>query len=336
MQYVRLGKTEMQASVIAFGGWAAGGWMWGGTEEKDAIDAIHAALDGGVNLIDTAPVYGFGRSEEIVGKAIAGRSRDKILIATKCGLIWTKEAWPDGKGSLHFYTTLEGYGTPERFDYRVYKYLRPLSIRAEVERSLRRLKTDYIDLLQTHWQDETSSIAETMETLLKLRDEGKIRAIGASNTQVRHLEEYETYGGIDVVQERFSMLDRQIETNGVLDFAKQHGLTLLPYSPLCRGLLTGKLSPERRFGPGDRRDWEERFSPENRRIINAKLELLQPMAQAKGLTVPQLIVAWTFCKYPKTSVLCGARNAAQILENVRAGDTRLTDAEMREMEETLS
>ncbi|MDO5113473.1 MAG: aldo/keto reductase [Planctomycetia bacterium] len=336
MQYVTIGTTEMQGSVIALGTWAAGGWMWGGTEEKEAVAAIRTALEHGVNLIDTAPVYGFGRSEEIVAKALEGFPREKVLIATKCGLAWTKEEWPKGKGILHFYTTEKGEGSADHFDYRVYKYLRPESIRKEVEESLRRLQTDYIDLLQTHWQDETSCVAETMETMMKLKEEGKIRAVGISNTTCATLEEYEKVGRVEVIQERYSLLDREIEENGLLEKAKKEQITLLPYSPLCRGLLTGRMAPERVFGEGDRRSHEPRFSPESRRQVNEKLAQLQPLAEKHGLTQAQLVIAWTFSKYPKTNVLCGSRTPHQVLENVAAGDARLSTEEIAEIESVFA
>lgn len=336
MQYVTIGTTDMRASVVALGTWAAGGWMWGGTEEKEAVEAIRIALDQGINLIDTAPVYGFGRSEEIVGKALENIPRDKVLIATKCGLTWTKEEWPAGKGVLHFYTTEKGEGSPDHFDYRVYKYLRPESIRQEVEFSLKRLKTDYIDILQTHWQDDTSHVEETMETMMKLRDEGKIRAVGISNATLTTLEEYEKVGRVEVIQERYSLLDRKIEENGLLEKAEKDQITLFPYSPMCRGLLTGRMSPERVFGEGDRRSHEPRFRPENRRKIQEKLAMLQPMAEKHGLTQAQLVIAWTFSKYPKTNVLCGARTPRQVLENAAAGNARLSTEEIAEIESVFA
>lgn len=153
MRYRSLGQSGIQASVVAFGAWAIGGWPWGGTDESNAIAAIHKALDLGMNLIDTAPAYGLGLSEEIVGKALQGR-RDKAIIATKCGLVWHTD-----KGTYYF----------TEYDKPVYRYLGPESIRYEVEQSLKRLRTDYIDLLQTHWQDPTTPIEDTMGELLRLK-----------------------------------------------------------------------------------------------------------------------------------------------------------------------
>ncbi len=336
MQYKTLGKTNISASILAFGSWAIGGWMWGGADEKTAIDAVRTALEHGINFIDTAPIYGFGRSEEIIGKALKGRARDKIIIATKCGLVWDKTDWPTGKGTLHFYAADIGYGTGTPVDWRVYKYLRPESIRTEVEASLRRLGTDYIDLLQTHWQDETAPISDTMGTLLDLKAEGKIRMIGVSNIRKEQLQQYAALGDVDVLQERYSLLDRGIETNGLLDFARTHEISFLPYSPMCRGLLTGKMGPERTFNPGDRRNVEARYTPENRVKINAKLDEIRPLAEARGISMSELVLAWTFSGYEKTHVLCGARSPEQVLENVGAGDVVLTAEEIKKIREIFA
>src|SRR5882724_5273624 len=192
MLYRPLGQSGIQASVIGLGTWAIGGWMWGGTDEAKAIRAIQVSLDAGITLIDTAPAYGLGLSETIVGKAVAGR-RDKVVIATKCGLVWhVKRGDPflDEKGKA------------------IHRYLGSESIRYEVEQSLKRLNTDYIDLYQTHWQDVTTPIEETMKTLLDLKKQGKIRAIGVSNCAVEQLEAYRKIGPLDSAQEKYSMLDR--------------------------------------------------------------------------------------------------------------------------------
>ncbi|TIR34434.1 MAG: aldo/keto reductase, partial [Mesorhizobium sp.] len=190
-----IGKSGVVASAVGLGTWAIGGWMWGGTDEAESIAAIQASIDAGVSLIDTAPAYGLGRSEEIVGKAIKGR-RDRAVIATKCGLNWHSK-----KGN-HFF---DQDGTP------VNRYLGADGIAYEVEQSLRRLGTDYIDLYITHWQDPTTPIAETMEALERLKSAGKIRAIGASNLNAAELQQYVAAGQLDAIQERYSMLDREIE-----------------------------------------------------------------------------------------------------------------------------
>jgi len=298
-----LGASGIEASVIALGAWAIGGWPWGGTDEKDAIDAIRAGLDAGMNFIDTAPAYGLGLSEEIVGKAIEGR-REEAVIATKCGLEWHVE-----KGTRFFVEN----GTP------VYRYLGAESIRYEVEQSLKRLRTDYIDLYQTHWQDSTTPISETMEALLRLKEEGKIRAIGVSNATVEQLEEYKKVGTVDSDQERYSMLDRGIE-NGLLPYCRKHNIAMLAYSPLAQGLLTGKVGPGREFPEGDMRRGDLRFGVENRAKVAKMLEEFGAIADHYNITLAQLALAWTVSQPGLTHALAGARNPQQALENAKAGD----------------
>jgi methylglyoxal reductase len=314
----KLGSSGIDVSAIGFGAWAIGGWMWGGADENDAVEAIHAALDHGVNLIDTAAVYGFGRSEQLVGRAIQGR-RDKVVLATKCGLIWDRE-----EGEFHFHANAAGI-TRGQSDLKVYKNLRPYSIRQEIEKSLKNLQTDYIDLYQTHWQDSTTPIDQTMATLLDLKKEGKIRAIGVSNAS---LEQIKAYGSIDSDQERYSLLDRAIEANGIRDYCREHNISILPYSPLVHGLLTGKLRPGQAYGEGDLRQGNPRFSPENVERVNAMLQSLDSIAERHGGNIAQLIIAWTFSQPGITCVLCGARNARQAAENAQAGAISLSAEEL--------
>ena len=232
MLYRKLGLSGIDVSAVGFGAWAIGGWMWGGADENQAVEAIHAALDHGVTLIDTAPIYGFGRSEEIVGRAIRGR-RDKVVLATKCGMVWDRE-----EGEFFFHANQEGV-TMRPSEKKIYKCLRPESIREELERSLKRLGTDHVDLYQTHWQEKTTPIADTMATLVKLKEEGKIRAIGVCNATLMQLAEY---GSLDSDQEKYSLLDREIEQNGSLAYCRRQGIGVLPYSPLANGLSDGQDS----------------------------------------------------------------------------------------------
>ena len=334
MNYRTLGATDIQTSVIGFGAWAIGGWMWGGTEESTAIDALHAALDAGVNLIDTAPIYGFGRSEEIVGKAIKGK-RDQVVLATKCGLRWDRSDWPDGKGSLHFYSDERSIVQDKSDAMRVYKYLHPDSIREEVELSLRRLGTDFIDLLQTHWQDPTTALEDSVGMLLRLKEEGKIRAIGCSNATAEQIRAYRKIGPLDVDQEKLSLLDREVFQNGVMDACREGGVNFLAYSPLANGLLTGKLSSDQAFKPGDLRGVRPRFTPENIDGVNARLERIKPIADAYGLNIGQLVIAWTAAKYDKMHVLCGMRTPDQARENARAGHVVLKDRDVTEIEQVF-
>lgn len=314
-----IGHSGIQASVIGLGTWGMGGWMWGGSDEKAAIAAVHAALDAGVTLIDTAPAYGLGLSEAIVGKAIAGR-REQVILATKCGLVWHTD-----KGQYYF----DEHGRP------VYRYLGAASIRYEVEQSLKRLGTDTIDLYQTHWQDPTTPIEETMETLLDLKREGKIRAIGVSNVDVDHLRAYERVGKLDSVQEQYNMLDREAE-RAILPYACDHHLALLSYSSLALGLLTGKIGPERQFRGDDQRIDNPRFGVANRRKVAAMLEKFRPIAAGYGLTLPQLVIAWTVAQPGVTFALCGARTPEQALENAGAGVVALHRADVAAMNRILA
>jgi methylglyoxal reductase len=299
--------------------------MWGGADEKLAIAAIQAALDEGINLLDTAPIYGYGRSEELIGRALEGR-RDRAVVATKCGMIWDRE-----EGEFYFFADEKGIQS-RASEKKVYKNLRPASIRDEVEKSLKRLQTDRIDLYQTHWQDKTTPIADTMAELMKLKAEGKIRAIGVSNATVDHIKQY---GPIDSDQEKFSMLDRNLATGGQLEFCRQNNISVLAYSPLANGLLTGKIPPERKFNPGDLRAANLRFRKENIAKINAKLAELQPIADAHQASLAQIVIAWTLSQPGVTCVLCGARDAAQARENAAAGKIKLAAEEIETMSRTM-
>ena len=329
MQYRELGASGIKASVVAFGAWAIGGWFWGGAEEGDAINAIHAALDNGMNLLDTAPVYGMGHSEKVVAKAIKGR-RDKVVLATKCGLIW--DGGNEGKGQFHFAAD----ESTKRDDghIKVYRYLTAASLRREVEQILTRLGTDHVDLLQTHWQDPTTPIAETMACLMDLKREGKIRAIGCSNASIEHMDAYRAAGQLDVDQEQYSMLDRQHEA-GNLPYCKEHNVSFLAYSPLSQGLLTGKIGPERTFGPGDQRNTKPRFSQENRQRIAAMLAEFAPLTEKYQCDLGQLVIGWTIAQPGCTHVLVGARTAEQTLANMKGGDISMSPEDSAFMRETL-
>jgi len=309
-----LGSSGIQASVVAFGAWAVGGWRWGGSDDAVSIEAIGAALDAGINFIDTAPAYGFGHGEEVVGKAIQGR-RDKVVLATKCGL-----AWNTTKGTLFFVS--DDKGRNDAGQYRIHKTLDPDQVRSDLEGSLRRLKTDYIDLYLTHWQDVTIPIEDTMEMLLGLKKQGKIRAIGACNAKVPDLERYRSKGAIDADQERYSMLDRDLEKEQ-LPWCGKNNVAVLAYSPLHHGLLSGKISPDREFKEGDLRRGHASFTPENLKKTGALLDKIRPIADRRGLTIGQTVIAWTLAQPGLTHALVGARTKQQAVENAAAGDVVL-------------
>jgi len=323
MKYREIGRSGIKASVVGFGAWAIGGWMWGGAEEKEAIEAIKTAIDSGINLIDTAPVYGFGISEKIVGKAIKG-IRDKVVLATKCGLIWKEKA-----GAFHF-SSDEKSIRKDGGNIEVFKYLAPSSIRQEIEQSLKRLGTDYIDLYQTHWQDPTTPIEETMGELLKIKEEGKIRAIGVSNATPSQMDEYRRVGQLDSDQESYSMLDRKKEKDN-LPYCKKNDIAFLAYSPLARGLLTGKVSPDRVFRDGDHRKDHPLFTVENRLKVQRMLDELKPFTEKYDITFTQLAIAWILHQDGCTHALVGARRPEQVMENVKAGDVILSEDDLKEI-----
>ena len=327
MQYRTLGASGVNASVVGFGAWAIGGWMWGGVDEAAAIAAIHAGIDAGMCLIDTAPVYGFGTSETIVGKAIRGR-RDKVVLATKCGLVWHL-----AKGQ-HFFNSDEHQVNQESDEHSVYRYLGPDSIAYEIEQSLKRLGVETIDLYQTHWQEETTPIGDTMAALLKLKEQGKIRAIGVSNATPEQMDQYGAKGVVDSDQERFSMLDRGHEA-AQLPYVAEHNIAYLAYSPLAQGMLTGKIGPDRTFADGDQRQQRPRYSVENRQKVAALLDEFAPIAAAHDITLAQLTIAWTVHQPGCTHALVGARNPAQALENAAAGDVELSAAELETMRQAI-
>ena len=325
MKYKELGKSGIEASVIGLGTGAIGGFYWGGSDDNKSIKAILAAIGAGINLIDTAPVYGFGHSEEIVGKSLKGR-RDKVVLATKCGMIWHKEEGKFFYDSGKIDSTFKGM--------KVYTSLSPENIRYEVEKSLIRLGTDYIDLYQTHCPDITTPIADVMETLIKLKEEGKIRAIGCSNVTPGQMGEYRSVGQLDVNQDIYSMLERKHEKDN-LQYCKDNNISYLAYSPLGSGLLTGKIGPERLFGEGDHRNENPQFSVENRKKIAEMLEIFQPISEKHKITLGQLALAWTAAQPGCSHVLAGARTVEQAEENAIAGCVELSGGELNKMHNAI-
>lgn len=301
----------LSASAVGLGTWAIGGWMWGGTDDAAAEDAIRAGLDAGITLIDTAPAYGLGHAEEVVGRAIKGR-RDEVVLATKCGLVWHAQRGP------YFFS--QG-GLP------VHRDLSPAAIRHEVELSLRRLGTDRIDLYITHWQDPTTPIAETVAALKDLQAEGKILAFAASNTSAEDVAAYRAAGGIAAVQEEYSMLSRRIEATH-LPACQSAGIAVMGYSVLALGLLSGKITADRVFAGDDQRREDPRYSVENRARVDRVMETVRPIAARHGASPAQVVIAWTLTQPGLTFALCGARNPEQARENAAAGLLRLDGAEI--------
>jgi aryl-alcohol dehydrogenase-like predicted oxidoreductase len=320
MQRRELGGSGIEVPVVTFGAWAVGGWMWGGSDERASIDAIRASIDEGANAIDTAPVYGFGRSEELVGKAIEGR-RERALLFTKVGLRWDD---PHGEP---FFTTHDQDGGKRA----IWRNAKPDSVRLEVDRSLARMGVESLDLVQVHWPDLATPIEETMGELLRLRGEGKLRAIGVSNESPERMAAAQAaLGDVPLAsnQPKYNLLERQIEED-VQPWCAEHGVGLLVYSPLAQGLLTGCASPDREFGTGDQRAGREDWKPAAIALVNAALEEgAGPVADAHGASLSQVVLAWTIAQRGITSVLAGARSPEQALQNAVAGRLELTEEEL--------
>lgn len=317
MNYRKLGDTDLELSVITFGAWAAGGWMWGGTERKDAVAAIRDSYDLGVTSIDTAPIYGQGTSEEIVGEAIKGIPRDKVQILTKFGMRWDLN-----KGDFSFHSK-----NNDGVDIDIYKYAGKESIIKECEDSLKRLGTDYIDLYQIHWPDVTTPIEESMEAVARLIEQGKVRYAGVSNYSVAQMEEAEKYVKLASNQVPYSMVKRSIEKD-LVPYCLENKKSILAYSPLERGLLTGKMKPGHIFAAGDHRQDIAFYKDENLTRTYNFLSQIEPIAKEKQLSIGQLVLLWTLEQPGITVTLVGARNSEQAKQNALAVNAKLTSEEI--------
>jgi len=317
MKYRKLGNSDLQLSTITFGSWAIGGWMWGGSERKDALEAIWASYDFAVTSIDTAPIYGQGLSEDIVGEALRSLPRDKVQILTKFGMRWDEK-----KGDLAF-RSADNAGNP----IDIYKYAGKNSVIKECEDSLRRLGTDYIDLYQIHWPDITTPVAETMEALAKLLQQGKIRAAGVSNYSAALMAQAENTLSLASNQVPYSMVERTIEEE-LVPYCLAHNKAIIAYSPLQRGLLTGKIRPDHVFAPGDHRPGTSFFKPENIQRIDDFLDQLLPLAKSKNALLSQLVLRWTIEQPGITIALAGARDKKQAIQNAKAAYLVLTKEEI--------
>ena len=307
-----LGTSDVRVPPIIFGAWAIGGWMWGGNDESDAIDAIRASIDNGVIAIDTAAIYGQGHSEELVGRAIRGIGRDRVVIATKCG-----RRWDSAEGSDPWSTT-DIHGKPVTIRSNSHRD----SIFYECDQSLRRLGVDVIDLYQIHWPDRTTPVEEALRAMEDLLRRGKIRAVGVSNYDLQWLRGAAAAAPLHSLQPPYSLIQRQIERDGTLAFCRERNIGVIVYSPMERGLLTGKVPPERQFAPGDHRATHKFFTVENRRRVLAALEKVKPIAERHGASYAQLVINWTMNEPGITAALVGARNAEQATHN--AGALRFT------------
>jgi aryl-alcohol dehydrogenase-like predicted oxidoreductase len=284
MERTTIPGIETEVSRVGLGTWAIGGWKWGGTDDEASIQTIRSALDLGVNLIDTAPVYGFGHAEELVGRAVAGR-RHEAVIATKVAM-----EWPDGK---------------------IQRNASAARIRTEIEDSLRRLRTDYIDLYQVHWPDARVPTDETAGEMEKLRREGKILSIGVSNYSPSQMEAFRHTGSLSVVQSPYNLFERAIDAD-VLPYARRTHLTLLAYGALCRGLLSGRMRADTQFSGDDLRLSDPKFQAPRYSQYLAAATALQRFAEERfGKTLLALAVRWILDQGP-TIALWGARRPDQL------------------------
>ncbi|MFO7788759.1 MAG: aldo/keto reductase [Halospina sp.] len=288
METHAFGSTDIQVTPVGLGTWAIGGWMWGGTDEAQSIDTIHRAIDKGIGLVDTAPVYGFGRSEEIVGKALADGRRDQVALATKVALNWNDDhnkVWRDASASR---------------------------IEREVEDSLRRLQTDRIDIYQVHWPDPETPMEETARALEKLYQAGKIRAIGVSNFTPEQMDELQKTVPLHSLQPPYNLFERDIEQE-ILPYCRENGIATITYGALCRGLLTGKMRQDTEFTGDDLRKNDPKFQGERyRQYLNAVAELDQFARERYQKDVLALALRWLVDQPGVTTALWGARRPEQL------------------------
>jgi len=317
MEYRKLGNTELKLSAIAYGAFAIGGNMWGGNERKDSVEAVKASIDNGITTIDTAPFYGFGLSEEIIGEAIKGYDRNKIQLLTKFGLVW--DGSNHGRGEHFFDVENNGKAVP------IYRYSTKASVIKEVEDSLKRLGTDYIDLLQQHWPDPTTPMEETMEAVAQLIKDGKILAAGLSNAGVNFLENASKVYQPASNQVSFSMLNRAIQKE-LIPYSLENNIGIIAYSPMERGLLSGKYFNNEKLKANDHRNGY--FSQFDLEAVKTFLENITPIAEAKNASIAQLVLRWTTLQEGITVVLAGARNAEQAVSNAAAMDFEVSNDEL--------
>ena len=310
MEFVNISGTDLKASRIGLGTWAMGGWMWGGTDEEESVRTILAALDKGINLIDTAPVYGFGRSEEIVGRAIAeSGKRDQVILATKVGIEWRGES--------------------------VFRNSSRERILGEIEDSLRRLRTSYIDIYQVHWPDPLVPIEETAETMSQLYRQGKIRAIGVSNYSPEEMERFRAAAPLHTDQPPYNLFERQIEQN-VLPFALQNGISTLTYGALCRGLLSGRMKLDSQFTGDDLRKVDPKFQSSRYGQYLQAVEHLDHFARKNyGKPVLDLAIRWALDQPGVSAALWGARRPEQLAPVDSAVGWKLSEEALRTIDQVV-
>ena len=315
MQNIKIGKSGIEVPFLGMGTWAIGGGSWwGDNDDAQSVNAIEAAVEQGIRWIDTAPIYGLYHSEQVVGEALRHIDRDKVVLSTKCGLEWRHET-----PVLH--KVVDGTA--------VYRDLSAQSIIEDVEESLKRLGTDHLDVLYTHWQSPDLGLyplEETVEAMMKLKEQGKIRAIGASNVTADIIRGYCKYGQLDVIQEKYSLLTRRVEKQ-LLPTCKELGVSIQAYSPLEQGLLTGKVTMETTYPEGSTRNTNPSFQPTRRAQAIELLEKWGDLTEKYDCTLAQLVIAMTARMIPGLHVLCGARTPEQVCDNAGALRIQLNGAD---------
>ena len=306
MEKRNIGKSGLSAPFLGMGTWAIGGGSWwGDNDDALSVKAIEAAVEQGIRWIDTAPIYGLYHSEQVVGEALRHIDRDKVVLSTKCGLEWRHET-----PVLH--KVVDGTA--------VYRDLSAQSIIEDVEESLKRLGTDHLDVLYTHWQSPDLGLyplEETVEAMMKLKEQGKIRAIGASNVTADIIRGYCKYGQLDVIQEKYSLLTRRVEKQ-LLPTCKELGVSIQAYSPLEQGLLTGKVTMDTTYPEGSTRNTNPCFQPARRAQAIHLLDSWGDLCEKYHCTKAQLVIALTARMIPGLHVLCGARTPEQAIDNAGA------------------
>ncbi len=305
MYFREIPGTSLRVSAVGMGTWAMGNDFWGAVDDGECIAAIKAGIDRGITLIDTAPAYGSGHAEELVGKAIAGR-RDEVVLATKVGV--------------------------QKGTHDAHVDLRPHAIRREVDESLQRLNVDTIDLYQMHWPDPNTALDDSLDALNRIREQGKVRYLGVSNFGLRMLERTVERGHIVGTQNHYSLLRRDIERD-IVPFALDHGMATFTYGTLGGGVLTGKYEGIPRFDSQDKRaKFYDFFHEPLWSTIKKFLEPLKEIAEANGKPVSEIVINWTLWQPGITSVLVGARNPSQAISNAEAGSWELTNDELDEID----
>lgn len=318
MKKYEIGKSGIAVPYVCLGTWAVGGGRWwGDSDDEMSIRAIREAVEQGIEWIDTAPVYGLGHSERVVGKAIHD-IRDKVILSTKCTLVWDHE-------TSVFHKPIDGIP--------VYRDHSRKAIIEDVERSLERLNTDYIDILYTHWQTtdrDAFPIEETVDALMELKRAGKIRAIGASNVSKEDIEDYCRLGDLDVIQEKYSLMTQRVKDE-LYPTADRLGVSIQAYTPLEHGLLTGKVTMDSVYDEGSIRNFNPQFTSERRRLGIELMEKWRPLAEKYGCSLSSLVIAMTHIALPGSFVLCGSRKIEHVKDNADALRLELDPADVSEM-----